>query len=639
MRAPLILMLALPMCAFAQRSDDNAVESADDAFGTSVGNENIGLYNPFEVRGFSAVDAGNVRLNGLYFDRQTNPTNLLVPTSTMRVGISAQGYVLPAPTGIVDYELARAGEKARISPVVGYGPFDTRFTDVEFELPLAPGRLGVAGGASLFEEEYESGSNNRGWTVAIAPRWRPRETIEIIPFYSRVYTEDGEAEPLVFVSGPHLPPEVERGRFYGQRWSDNEEVGENYGVVANFEFGRGWSLNAGAFRSQFDARKGFADLYLNTGADGVADHLIIADPQQEFGSTSGELRVSKRFEEGVRRHAIYYSFRARDQQRRYGGSDVHDFGRARIGERVRLIEPEFTFGAQTRDEVQQSTHALAYQGRWADIAELSLGLQKTSYEKSVIEPGQSPQLGEDDPWLYSAAAALHASPRLAWYASYTTGLEEGGVAPENAANKNAAPPAIRTKQWDAGLRYAITPTLKVVAGVFDIEKPYYSLDDATIYRQLGEQRHRGIEFSIAGQVIEGLSVVVGTMLLEPRVHGEEVESGRIGRIPVAQTERLTIASADYRLPGLPSVSIDATLTSIASRMASSDNQLEIPARSVLDMGARWRFNIGRAPTTVRVQFGNVFDEFGWRTNTSSVFVTNAPRRVSITIAADFLASP
>jgi iron complex outermembrane recepter protein len=115
MRAPLILLLALPLCAVAQRSDDNAVESADDAFGTSVGNENIGLYNPFEVRGFSAVDAGNVRLNGLYFDRQTNPTNLLVPSSTMRVGISAQGYLLPAPTGIVDYELARAGERARIT--------------------------------------------------------------------------------------------------------------------------------------------------------------------------------------------------------------------------------------------------------------------------------------------------------------------------------------------------------------------------------------------------------------------------------------------------------------------------------------------------------------------------------------------
>ncbi len=85
----LMALVGLPLCALAQRADDNAVNSADDAFGTSVGNEDIGLYNPFEVRGFSAVDAGNVRLDGLYFDRQTDPTTLLVPSSTMRVGISA----------------------------------------------------------------------------------------------------------------------------------------------------------------------------------------------------------------------------------------------------------------------------------------------------------------------------------------------------------------------------------------------------------------------------------------------------------------------------------------------------------------------------------------------------------------------
>jgi hypothetical protein len=39
---------------------------------------------------------------------------------------------------------------------------------------------------------------------------------------------------------------------------------------------------------------------------------------------------------------------------------------------------------------------------------------------------------------------------------------------------------------------------------------------------------------------------------------------------------------------------------------------------------------------VRFSFGNIFDKFGWRTNSSEVFVTNAPRRFSLSIAADFL---
>src|SRR5262249_13949220 len=155
------------------------------------------------------------------------------------------------------------------------------------------------------------------------------------------------------------------------------------------------------FHSEFDARASFADLYLDTSPDGLADHVMIVDRDQNFASNSGEFRVSKRVVRGDRYHVFYYSFRARDQQRRYGGSDVHDFGPARIGEQqVPLPEPEHVFGPQTRDEVTQSTHALAYRGRWSELIEVTLGLQKTQYEKQVNEPGAtSPQLGKDDPWL------------------------------------------------------------------------------------------------------------------------------------------------------------------------------------------------------------------------------------------------
>lgn len=637
MRALLTLLAGLPLCVHAQRADDNAVKSADDAFGNSVGNENIGLYTPFEVRGFSAVDAGNVRLDGLYFDRQTDPSTLLVPSSTMRVGISAQGYLLPAPTGIVDYQLTRAGEQLRVSPVVGYGPFDSIFVDLEAEVPIVAGQFGIAGGVSYFEDAFESGVDERGWSLAVAPRWRPSESVEIIPFYSRTTIEDNEAQPLIFVGGPYLPPEVKRDHFYGQEWADNEDVGENYGAVANVGLGDDWTVNAGIFRSQFQADRSFADLYVDTTPDGFAQHLMIADRNQKFASTSGEVRVSKRFVRGKRQHALYYSLRARDQERRYGGSDVVDLGIARIGERAPFPEPQLEFGPQTRDEVTQLTHAVAYRGRWSDLVEVTLGLQKTSYEKEVTEPGAlTPQLGEDDPWLYNAGLALYQSERLAWYASYSTGLEEGGVAPENAANKSAAPPAIRTRQWDAGLRYAFTPALKLVVGVFDIRKPYYGLDDANFFRELGEQRHRGLELSLTGEVVEGLNIVLGTVLIEPRVSGEEVANGTIGEVPVGQTERLTIGSAEYQLPWVPSLSVSATVTSVDDRMASSDNRLSIPARTVLDLGARYRFQLGRAPATLRVSFGNVFDEFGWRTNSSEVFVTNAPRRLAVTLAVDFL---
>ena len=48
-----------------------------------------------------------------------------------------------------------------------------------------------------------------------------------------------------------------------------------------------------------------------------------------------------------------------------------------------------------------------------------------------------------------------------------------------------------------------------------------------------------------------------------------------------------------------------------------------------------RFQIGRAPATLRLYVGNFFDKFGWRTNSSEVFVVNGSRRFSLQIAADF----
>src|SRR6185437_8508589 len=56
--------------ARAQHAADNPVASADDAFGLTLGLESVGMYNPSGVRGFSPQAAGNVRIDGLYFDEQ-----------------------------------------------------------------------------------------------------------------------------------------------------------------------------------------------------------------------------------------------------------------------------------------------------------------------------------------------------------------------------------------------------------------------------------------------------------------------------------------------------------------------------------------------------------------------------------------
>ena len=75
------------LSAGAQRTDDNAVTAAGDAFGNTVGLQTIGLYSPTNARGFNPAQAENLRIEGLYYDQQISYSNpFLFSRSDMRVG-------------------------------------------------------------------------------------------------------------------------------------------------------------------------------------------------------------------------------------------------------------------------------------------------------------------------------------------------------------------------------------------------------------------------------------------------------------------------------------------------------------------------------------------------------------------------
>src|SRR5579863_3258484 len=93
LRAAIMLAAALPAIvaedAHAQRASENAVTEADDAFGTTVGNESIGIYSTYDVRGFSPLQAGNVQIEGLYFDKVGDENDRVQASSRIKVGIAA----------------------------------------------------------------------------------------------------------------------------------------------------------------------------------------------------------------------------------------------------------------------------------------------------------------------------------------------------------------------------------------------------------------------------------------------------------------------------------------------------------------------------------------------------------------------
>lgn len=619
--------------AFAQRTQDNAAREAQDGFGKSVGNESVGIYASGEVRGFSAADAGNNRIEGLYFDEQGEITDVIVRGSAVRLGLTAFGYPLPAPTGIVDMELRRAGSETVASIQLGISEYlGTDFT-ADLALPIND-RLSVNLDLGLFDEQYVSGAN--AWYVSYGGviRWKPADRFEITGFLGRYNYGDEEQGPTIFTDGAYLPSRIERRRFFGQQWAQSAGHSQNYGAILKARFGQ-WEVAAGAFNSRLMRDRYASAFFEEVDQNGIGRSFVVSGRDQGGASTSGELRVGRTFAEGPRHHRVLASFRGRSVETHYGGYALADLGFGRVGVPAPVPEPGFAYAPLTRNRVRQLSYAMGYEMRWPSVAELNLGLTRTDYRKRVAQPDLPEASQRDQPWLWNAALALTPTSRWTLYAATTRGLEESGVAPSNATNRGEALPALRTRQYEVGARYVLGGW-QLVAAAFDIAKPYFEIDRSDgAYKQLGSVAHRGIEASLSGKPVPNLSVVVGAVFLYPRVSGQAVADGRLGRKPIGRTGVLVDAALDYQLPWLPGFSIDARILHEGRRVANAADTLHLPARTVIDLGARFRTRIGSVPAMFRAQVRNLGDVYGWKVSSGGGFALLQGRRAVLSVTADF----
>jgi iron complex outermembrane receptor protein len=271
--------------------------------------------------------------------------------------------------------------------------------------------------------------------------------------------------------------------------------------------------------------------------------------------------------------------------------------------------------------------------RWRGVGEFGLSVQRTDYSKSVETPGGPLPASENETWLINATASVQANDWLTFYGGYARGLEESPVAPQNAVNRDEAPPAILTRQMDAGVRIVLPRNMRLVAGVFDVSKPYFALDTGRVFRRLGEVRHRGVEISLSGQPLPGLTAILGALVYDGTLSGDERDAGLVGRHPVGWIGRYVNGALDYRVPFVQGLSVDLAYESTGDRTADRLNSFVIPGRYVVSLGARYRFDLDGAPATLRVQTANIMGDYGWN-NIGEGFHYNMPRRWSAGLAVD-----
>ncbi len=238
--------------AQAQRSSEDAVAEALDAFGSSVGREAIGLYNATNARGFSPTQAGNLRIDGFYFDEGATmgPVTRVVRGSSVHVGIAAQGYLFPAPTGVVDYQLRTPGNEPVGSVLVGYASDgNVAYDEDDVQFPVIHDVLSLGAGFSYSgNQNFYSASQSSEWTAGWIARWQPSASLEVTPFWGMTSHKEYGEKPTVYIDNDGIPDYRPLDKS-PQPWANLSFLSSTFGTIARWSFSEGWQLAGAVFRA------------------------------------------------------------------------------------------------------------------------------------------------------------------------------------------------------------------------------------------------------------------------------------------------------------------------------------------------------------------------------------------------------
>lgn len=640
--AALACALLAPAPALAQHADDNAVTSADDAFGTKIGVQAIGLYDSEHVRGFSPRAAGNLRLEGLYFDLQTySADRCLTAGETVRVGLSAQFFDTPSPTGIANFTLRTPGTDSGASAVLVRGPFYSTSFELDARHASRDGRFGVGVCTHLqANTDIDLARRSHGRDLAAITRWQASRNTELLAFWALESGNEHDELPSVYANGDSPPPSFVQRHLPSQSWARWAWRELNAGAILRSTGQGAWSWSGGLFRSQSSYPEVTNEIFDDLRADGTMRLGIDISPPRSSGSTSGEFRLLHRSEAGRSQRLWSVALRGRKLSSTFGGDWFHDYtdelGRLRFDDHRVLPEPDHAFSPGSTDDVSQLGLGVSFEQRWIDRASIGVGVQKVDYRReittgAVAGPATTTRI-HSLPTLATLRLTFNPRPRLVAYGGYTRGLEDSAPAPVNATTPFATAPATATWQVDAGLRWTPHPGAQLVAGVFQIQKAYFNLDAGNNYGQLGHVRHRGFEASATLSGGNGLTTLLGAVWLRPSLLLDAGIADAHAGVPLGVTPLLLDANLDYAPARWGPWAAGAHLRRTSSRPVG---QAWLPAYYDVSLSVRYRATLFGRGCAVRLDADDLNDARDFKVNSVGSVLPEQGRRLVLTLTADF----
>jgi iron complex outermembrane receptor protein len=617
---------------------DNAVLTARDAFGSRVGIETVGIYTETQVRGFSIANTGAYRIDGAYFVREFQLPDSVLSGVSVISGVNGARLAYPSPSGVVDYALRRSRPGDRnLSATFSLRDYGHTVFESAFSFATKDGRFGIAGGALVttpieFPNDWNFRVNNGG----VIPEWRPNDQVRLRALFA-VDSGRYRGDSGYLSAEGKLPPRLKFHNFMPP-WGRVKRDAFNTGFMFESVFEGGFIFDASTFYAQ-NKREPYdfalwtlrsdstGDLSLNRTAEGVGRSLsneALAGYEFATGPVVNTVTAAVRNRRSRTTTAALAPFRAG----LFDLSDTNDFPFP-DEPRAPLAPPE------SRSIVDQRALSLGYIGLFGDAVELRAGLHRSRYEQAARGVTGVRSAREESRWLYNASIIFALNDRLTLFADTVKGLEDTGVAPQSARNREEVLPPVVAETVEAGLRYALTPNLALTTTAFQVKKSTTGLRPDGIFAIVGNARHRGIEMSLSGDLRPGTAIVFGALLMQPRLFREAAPTVR----PVGVSRNVFVVNVNQVLPESwlgPGWSVDGRLTYQSRRVANLAHGFTTTPIANLTLGARYEFRLGSLPSQLRVQAVNVATTRPWNVGPNGILFQGEPMRFRISLRVNLL---
>ena len=611
-----------------------------------------GFNDTINVRGYNLDNSSSYRREGLIFQNQVQSPFENKAAVEIVKGPTSVRYGFTPPGGVINYVLKRpTADPYRFVQAFG-DSFGGYGVHVDLGGPIGDD-LGVRLNAvAAHEATFVDGVAGPRVLASALIEWRPTDRLTI-DFDFEYQFRELEQQAAITIGAFNAGVTAAQRRAVLERFDQRTFIGQAFGTYptsnvigslgARWEFADGWTLNARAQQMRLERDQqgvGIAPGTLQANGDYTA--RIFFSPNQVRDPFSAEAFVTGDFTTFGLRHEVAFGAAYSHNPLRFAGLSAQpNVGTSNIFDPVVLPRPApallvtdavldrlvFTQKAVFVSDLLTVTNWLKLFGAVRFAEQRNQERVAPSFERQTTY--------KDNVWAPNLGVLIQPTKKLTFYGSYSEGVTTGVQVPTTASNFTTLflNPA-RTRQLEAGVKAELFAGALLTAAYFDISQPLAALDEQNNFGYIGDQDHRGVELTLAGQLTPALRVVAGGLYLDPSINNPvnpAINGNRPSGVPRVQANLF----ADWQVPAVPGLALNAGAFYTGSRFANDLNTFRVDGYTRFDLGARYGFDMGGQRLTARINVRNVTNKDFIEGTAFGQFLFGAPRAAIFSLTAEF----